>query len=370
MVRRLLVLALVWVAVACDATGRAEDGPASGVGPAAQDAGAPLPVVTLPPRSDVHHCAPDPEALPEWLSETGCFADVATLTPAPDLVPYEINAPLWSDGTGKRRWMALPPGTAVEVGPDGALVWPVGAVLLKAFESEARPIELRIMAKAGPEPHDWRFAGYRMTDADGERVEDWRAEPVDVDGQRRTWLYPEAKQCAYCHDTQRATDSRRMVLGPTPAQLERAVRTADGVYDQLDALTDIGMLATRPRVAEVMPDPTEPSAPLEARARAYLHANCAHCHQPGGWTPPDMTLDLRYDTPLSEAVLCDAPLQYTSFFAPGWLRLAPGAPEDSNIWTRMWVTGEGRMPPLGTGAVDEVGAEVVRAWIASMRGCP
>ena len=31
-------------------------------------------------------------------------------------------------------------------------------------------------------------------------------------------------------------------------------------------------------------------------ARAYLHGNCGHCHRPGGWTPPDLDMDLLFTT--------------------------------------------------------------------------
>ena len=38
------------------------------------------------------------------LSETGLFSDTAKLTPEKGLIPYSVNAELWSDGATKRRW--------------------------------------------------------------------------------------------------------------------------------------------------------------------------------------------------------------------------------------------------------------------------
>ena len=35
---------------------------------------------------------------PVLLSRTGAFADVRSLSPAPSLIPYEVNVPFWSDG--------------------------------------------------------------------------------------------------------------------------------------------------------------------------------------------------------------------------------------------------------------------------------
>ena len=42
------------------------------------------------------------------------------------------------------------------------------------------------------------------------------------------------------------------------------------------------------------------SRSLDQRARAYLDINCAHCHQPKGWSrPADEGLDLRYEVPFA-----------------------------------------------------------------------
>ena len=61
----------------------------------------------LPPRA-----APPTDtsaaAFPRKLSETGVFADTKTLTPATGLIPYSVNAELWSDGATKERFIAIP----------------------------------------------------------------------------------------------------------------------------------------------------------------------------------------------------------------------------------------------------------------------
>src|SRR5262249_6397397 len=45
----------------------------------------------------------DDRPIPRLLSQTGVFTDTATLTPAPGLIPYSVNCPLWSDNAAKTR---------------------------------------------------------------------------------------------------------------------------------------------------------------------------------------------------------------------------------------------------------------------------
>src|SRR5207249_1536729 len=61
----------------------------------------------------LHRLAPAPKAVanadfPKKLSETGLFAATKDHKPAPGLIPYDVNAALWSDGLLKERWLALP----------------------------------------------------------------------------------------------------------------------------------------------------------------------------------------------------------------------------------------------------------------------
>jgi len=44
---------------------------------------------------------------------------------------------------------------------------------------------------------------------------------------------------------------------------------------------------------------------LEARARAYMDINCAHCHIPGGSCADETTLNLAFETPLNESQIVE-----------------------------------------------------------------
>ncbi len=52
---------------------------------------------------------------PGSLAETGLFADLATLTPAPGVLPYTVNLPFWSDYAVKSRWFTLPDAAATMI---------------------------------------------------------------------------------------------------------------------------------------------------------------------------------------------------------------------------------------------------------------
>src|ERR1043165_6412078 len=55
---------------------------------------------------------------------------------------FSPQYPLWSDGAHKRRWIYLPPGTAIDASRLDAWEFPIGTRLWKEF-SLGGPIETR-----------------------------------------------------------------------------------------------------------------------------------------------------------------------------------------------------------------------------------
>src|SRR5436309_10450495 len=96
--------------------------------------------VASPARSKPYLNMPQTRAgkLPQTLSQVGAFENVKELTPREGLIAYDINAPFWSDGAQKQRWMALPPGQHLEFSPAGEWIFPAGTVFVKHF---ALPID-------------------------------------------------------------------------------------------------------------------------------------------------------------------------------------------------------------------------------------
>ena len=118
-----------------------------------------------------------------------------------------------------------------------------------------------------------------------------------------------------------------------------------------------------PRLA----DPSDNGASLDARARAYLHTNCAQCHRPNGPTPS--TMDLRADTPLASTNACDVmPLQGDLGIANARL-IAPGDASRSLIVNRADRRDSHGMPPLGANEIDDAGVDLLSDWIDALSGC-
>ncbi len=314
------------------------------------------------------------EEWPAKLSATGCYADLGRHTQAAGLIPYDLNAPLWTDGAHKRRWLGLPAGRKIHVNDEGSFDLPNGSVLMKEFAFDltvGRPetrrlLETRLMKR---HPFGWTYRTYKWndqgTDADLLDKSTHLTVPV-LDGKEKrlvSYGIPGPSECAYCH-----SGAAGDVLGPNSAQLDRMTEVGGKKMNQLDHFVALGLFETGSRVhlpaAAILVDPADTKAPLAARARSYLHSQCAHCHQPGGWVPPGMTLDFRYQQPLAETQTCDILTQY--FLQQP--RIAPGDPRASVVWRRIKASGVERMPPLGTSVIDPA-ANVVRDWIASLKDC-
>lgn len=337
----------------------------------------PPPGPAIGPRPATQTCLPGaPADLPERLSATGCFEALSPLTPGPDLVPYGVRSPLWSDGTSKQRFLVVPPGEKVTIRDEGSWDFPLGSVLVKVFAADTgggatRVLETRFLVRRGT---GWDFHAYRWNDAgtdatlvaeggseDVEMV--WRGELVTV-----PYYFPGPSDCGACH-----SEAAGLILGPRTEQLNGTFDYGPVRANQLEALAAADLFAAPLAAAEELPslpDPADPDAPIAARARSWLHANCAHCHRPGGWAPPDLGMDLRYALPLADTATCDVPTLYLNPPGTSETRLVPGSAETSAIWQRMTLGDLGQMPPIGASVWDPVGAEVVREWIDGMAGCP
>ena len=113
-------------------------------------------------------------------------------------------------------------------------------------------------------------------------------------------------------------------------------------------------------------NPRDESAPIAARARAYLAANCSHCHRPGG--VDRASFDLRYDTPLEHTrTLGISPSLGRLDAEPENVRIInPGNANNSTLLLRTLSFSSFRMPPVASSVLDEEGTQLLRRWIDGM----
>lgn len=299
------------------------------------------------------------------LSATGCVDPANATAPASGLIPYTPNAPFWSDGVAKERWMGLPDGQNIIVGAEGDWDFPEGTVLMKNFRLDDRLIETRLFMRHP----DGVWAGYSY---------EWNAQGNDATlvrgGKRVTvgaqeWIYPSEAQCMQCH-----TEAAGRSLGLETKQLASNItypQTGREAH-QLLTLNTINTLApplADPTAEIPYPTPSGTAGTLEDRARAYLHTNCSQCHRPGG--PTTSNMDLRYATPLVNTNACDAPPGLGELGIANARLIAPGAADRSVMPARMNLRDNvNAMPPNGLGTrVDTAGVQLIRDWINSLANC-
>ena len=115
---------------------------------------------------------------------------------------------------------------------------------------------------------------------------------------------------------------------------------------------------------ERLADPYNPQEPLEARARAYLHSNCAMCHVEAGGGNAQMQLD--FVSSLEKMKVLDQAPHHDKFGLPDARLIAPGHPERSVLLHRMSIRGRGQMPQLATTVIDKPAVEMLTEWIKQL----
>jgi uncharacterized repeat protein (TIGR03806 family) len=304
------------------------------------------------------------DPIPDLLSATGCVAAGDVTQPYEGLVPYAINAPFWSDGAVKDRHMGLPDGTAISIDGNDDWVFPPGTVLVKNFRLNGRLIETRHLMRHP----DGVWAGYtyewNAEETEATRVRNGKT--VNIDGQ--DWIFPDEAECLRCH-----TDVAGVALGPETAQMNREFTypQTGRTHGQLETFDAIGMFASPlqgdPATLPALVDPYDIGADPVLRARAYLHSNCANCHQPGGPTP--VNLDVRHTTSLADMNACDVMPTAEDLGIDMARIIAPGSADRSVLVERMKLRDENGMPPLGSTIDDVEGWLIVTAWIQLLSSC-
>jgi uncharacterized repeat protein (TIGR03806 family) len=352
----------------------------------------------------IHRLAAAPKGVdtsasfPRKLSETGLFASAKDLKPAAGLIPYSVNAALWSDGAEKERYLALPNNGQIEFNaieypqpsPGAPRGWrfPDGTVVVKTFLMEMekgnpaskRRLETRILHyqqfEGTEEYGDQYWHGYTyiwnddqtdavLADASGaDRKLTIKDQEAPGGKREQTWHFPSRAECTLCH-----TMPAKYVLGLNTLQLNKDHDYGGGVKaNQLSAFDRLGIFKKpgpdTPEMLRHLVDYNDTKQSLDDRARSYLHANCAHCHMKWGGGNAEFLL---LATPkLGDLGIVNTKPGQGTFDLNDPRILVPGDPDRSLIVHRMGLLGLGRMPHVASSVVDEKGLALVREWIKQM----
>lgn len=363
---------------------------------------------------------------PRTLSASGLFRSVKGHVMQPALIPYSVNSPLWSDGAYKERWLGLP-GADSTIEFTRSRTWglPDQTVLVKSFALEMeegnpqsrRWIETRFLTRQQGEWFGYSYAwndeqtegtlvGAAGTDREfTRRVPKSKEHPDGLHKQK--WHYPSRSECMVCHSR-----AANYVLGLNEVQMNRE-HDYGGVRDnQLRVLEHLGvlrvkafeemknslreeaekkglsdkeikayvekqtttrgqrgpvvssLLAFAPANYRALADPYDPKQVVMARARSYLHANCAQCHVEAGGGNAQM--ELGFQTKLEKMRLLDVKPVHHTFGLTDARLVAPGHPERSVLLHRLSHRDAGYMPPLATSEVDREAVKMLHDWIKQL----
>jgi uncharacterized repeat protein (TIGR03806 family) len=303
------------------------------------------------------------------LSDYGLFTSMSSAKPAPGVAAYDLVNPLFSDHAEKQRLVFVPAGKPAAFSADGVFAFPVGTVLVKTFvfasdmrvpEKDAYRVETRLLIH---KPTGWAAYPYIWNEAGTEAVYSpiggrRTIETISPSGAALSISYsvPNQNQCKTCHQAGEGLSP----IGPKARNLNH--------NGQLEAWAASGLLDTLPPGTPAAPAVFDVSLPVEARARAWLDINCAHCHKPDGSASNSGLVLSSTETDRVKIGIGKHPVAAGRGAGTLFQVIVPGAPDRSILAYRISSTEPGiAMPELGRTVPDPEGHALIREWIAGMR---
>ena len=294
----------------------------------------------VPPDAEVL-----PSMMPDRLSLTGLYKDIAAKQLSTGLVEFTPANVLWSDGAEKLRWYKLPAGAVIDSTDLDHWRFPVGTKFFKEFSQGGKRLETRLIWRVGD-------TGNREQDTlvgafvwDDNETEAYFVKDGQTNLRGTEHDAPSAETCWRCH-----LGEPGHALGVTALQL--------GDVSTLP-------LSTPPLAGTTYAAPNP--------ALGYLHANCGHCHNPNGgaWADSHMILRLGVDdrdATMNPIVQTAVGVQLEQWIGRGYTyRIVAGDPDMSAAFYRMTQrTMMVQMPPLATERTDDAGIALVRSWIQAL----
>lgn len=314
----------------------------------------------------------------ENLSEYNFFkGELKLLQPVDEILPYDLNTPLFTDYAEKARFIKLPAGKKINYNATSTFDMPLGTVLIKNFyyyndvrkpELGRRIIETRLLANMQDGWHTYQYIwNEEQTEAVFEPIGDvTTVEYIDGAGKKikADYLVPSQPQCKGCHNR----NDTIVPIGIAARHLNGDYTYTSGTKNQLQYWQQLGMIdlpsATIPANAKWN---NEQSGTLNDRARAYLDINCGHCHNANG---PANTSGLLLDIHTSNTTalgINKTPVAAGRGSGNLAFAIEPGKPNQSFLVYRMNSTDPGiAMPEIGRNRIHKEGVALISKWIKEM----
>jgi uncharacterized repeat protein (TIGR03806 family) len=293
------------------------------------------------------------------------------IVPEEGVTPYDQTTPLFSDYATKSRTVWVPPGASASYVADGPFTFPVGTIVTKSFGWNSKWVETRVLVNTA---NGWTGAAYLWNDDQTEAVYQPGGTFKEIsftepDGTPTTtdYLVPNKNECIKCHENLGTI----VPIGLRADRINHDFAYATGSENQITHWTNTGILAGAPSPdqAPVLATYADTTLPTETRARAYLAANCAHCHSATG-EARNTGLVLADDiTNPYQFGQCKVPVAAGKAASDLQYDIVPGQPDQSIMIYRMSSTTPSiMMPEIGRSVVDKEGVQVVSDWIAGLTG--
>ena len=180
-----------------------------------------------------------------------------------------------------------------------------------------------------------------------------------------TKCVPNSNNCANCHG-----EDGIKPIGPKARLLNKELTYAEGVANQIDYWSDIGILTGAPidtSSIDTIPLWGDTTADLDDRARGYLDINCAHCHSAtGAGNTSGLFLDYtrEFGTEVGD---CKPPVAAGDGAGDLSYSIVPGDADASILPFRMDSNElDVRMPEIGRSVIHTEGVALIRDWINAM----
>lgn len=314
--------------------------------------------------------------------------------PGYKVIPYQPSSSLFTDYAHKKRFVWMPNGVKATYNGDGSVLeLPIGGALIKTFYYDkvqnitpvggTRIIETRIMIRKAS---GWIFADYIWNSEQTEAYYDISGSYTQISWKddndvikSTNYRIPSEEQCNVCHKFQQVVnnvlETSHIPIGIKPQNLNFNYNYGRTTKNQLTKWIEVGYLQNNfsfPSINNTTVDYNDTSKPLDVRARSYVDANCAHCHQNNrhcDYRQMRFAFNESANNLTNMGVCVNT--EDMQDFPPELNKIVnPRNIDMSMLYYRINTTDESyRMPLHGRTVIHEEGVALIREWINSLSQC-